>query len=101
MVPSGGGGINPAPNVSADFQFDLTPGKPNAEVPINYISTTGIKLFDSVILELTELFDGESKSDNLFNEKLEERAKQSGWMETGANTIMIPDSTRTPRNLIT
>ena len=30
-----------------------------------------------------------------------ERVKKSVWMETGANIIMIPDSNRTPRNLIT
>ena len=37
----------------------------------------------------------------MFYEKLSEREKQSGWMEAGENIIMIPDSTRTPRNLIT
>ena len=30
-----------------------------------------------------------------------ERAKQSGWTETGANIITIPNSSGTPRNLIT
>ena len=37
----------------------------------------------------------------MFNEKLAERAKQSGWMEAGANITMIPESTGTPRKLIT
>ena len=70
-------------------------------VPIDYISTTGIKLFNSAILKILELFDRESKSVNLFNKKLAERSKQSGYMETGANIIMIADSTGTPRKKIT
>ena len=37
----------------------------------------------------------------MFNKKLAERVKQSGWMEAGANIIMIPESTVTPRHLIT
>ena len=37
----------------------------------------------------------------MFNEKLAERAKQSMWMEVGANVIMITGSEGTPRNVIT
>ena len=70
-------------------------------VPIDYTATTGIKAFNRAIINFSELFDGESKSINLFNQKLEERTKQSGWMESGANIIMIPDSTKTPIHLIT
>ena len=52
-------------------------------------------------MKLPDPFNGESKPINLFNEKLAERVKQSGWMEAGANIIMIQDSGGTPRNLIT
>ena len=51
-------------------------------------------------MKLPELFDGESKYINLFDEKLAERAKQSGWMEAGANIIMIQDSGGTPKKMI-
>ena len=75
-VPARGGAPNPAPNVPAAITFPLTNKQASTEVPINYTSTTGIKLFNSTILKLLELFDRESKSVNLFNEKLAERAKQ-------------------------
>ena len=52
-------------------------------------------------MKFPELFYRESKSVNLFNKKLAERAEQSVWMETGAKIIIIANSTRTPRNLIT
>ena len=100
-VTEGGGSPNPAQNFPAVIPFALPPGQANAAFPINYTSTTGIKMFNSAILKLPELISGESKSVNLFNEKLAERAKQLVWMETGANIIMISDSTGTPRNLIT
>ena len=100
-VPERGGAPNPAHNVPAVIPFALITEQANTEVPIDYTSTTGIKLFNSAILKLPEIFDGEPKSINLFNKKLTERAKQSGWMETGANIIMIADSTGTLRNLIT
>ena len=81
-----GGGVNPAPIVPpvvlAITPFAFTPGKSNAAVPIDYTSTTGIKLFNSAIMKLPELFDGESKSINLFNEKLPEREKKlGGWRQ--------------------
>ena len=34
-------------------------------------------------MKLPEIFDREYKSVNLLNKKLAERAKKSGWMETG------------------
>ena len=100
-VPAGGGAPNPKPNVPAAILFALTLGQANTAVPIKYTSTTDIDLFNSAILKLPELFDGESESVNLFNEKLSERYKQSVWMETGSSIIMIADSAGTPRNLIT
>ena len=100
-VPAGGGAPILAPNAPAVIPFALTPVQANVVVPIDYISTTGIKLFNSAILKILELFDRESKSVNLFNKKLAERSKQSGYMETGANIIMIADSTGTPRKKIT
>ena len=69
-VPAGGGAPILAPNAPAVIPFALTPGQANAAVPIDYTSTTGIKLFNSAILKLPELFDGESTYVNLFNEKL-------------------------------
>ena len=107
-TPSGGGGgtgaaggFNPALIIPAVIPFALPPGQANMAVLIDYTSTTGNKLFNSAILKLPDILYGESKSINLFNKKLAERAKQSGWMEAGENSIMIPDSTGTPRNLIT
>ena len=79
-VPERGGAPNPAHNVPAVIPFALITEQANTEVPIDYTSTTGIKLFNSAILKLPEIFDGEPKSINLFNNKLTERAKQSGWM---------------------
>ena len=99
-VPTGGGGVNPDPNIPALMPFDITPRQANVTVPINYTSTIGIRLFNSAILKLLEIFDGKSKSINIFNEKLAERERKSGWMEAGANIIMMPDYTGTPRNLI-
>ena len=69
-----------APNVLAAIPFALTLGQANTEVPIDYTSTTGIKIFNSAIINISELFSGESRSVNLFNEKLAERANQSVWM---------------------
>ena len=37
----------------------------------------------------------------MFNEKLSDRAKQSGWMKAGADIMMITYYTGTPINLIT
>ena len=51
-VPSGEGAHNLANNVPAVIPFELTPGQANAEVPIDYTSATGIKLFNSAILKL-------------------------------------------------
>ena len=58
MVPAGGGGFNPAPNITAAIPFALTRGQANTAVPIDYTSNTDIKLFNSAILKLPELFDG-------------------------------------------
>ena len=52
-------------------------------------------------MKFPELFYGESKSVNLFNNKLAERVKQSGCMEAGSNIIVNNDSSGTPRNFIT
>ena len=82
-VPSGGGAPNQASNDPAPIPFALTHRQANAEVHIDYTFTTGIKMFNSSILKLSELFEGEYKSVNVFNEKLAERAKKSAWMETG------------------
>ena len=60
-----------------------------------------MKLFNSKITKLSKIFKVESKYINLFNDKLLEKAKQSGWMEAGENVITISDSSGTPRNLIT
>ena len=82
-VAAGGAGANLSQNVPAAITFALTHWQANAAAPIHYTSTTDIKIFNSAILKLPELFDIESKSINLFNEKLEDRAKQSVWMEPG------------------
>ena len=100
-ITTGGVGFNPAPNIPVVIQFSLTPRQSNTAIPINYKSTTGINLFNNAILKLPDLFSGESKSINLLNWKFSERAKQSRWMEAGANIKTIPNSTGTPRNLIT
>ena len=100
-APPGRGRFNPALNFPAYIPFDQTPGQANSAFPIDYTSTTGIKLFNSAILKLPEIFNRESKSINLFNYNLADRAKYLGQMETGANFIMISDSTGTPRKLKT
>ena len=51
-VPSGGGAHNLEKNVPAVIPFELTPGQANAEVPIDYTSATGIKLFNIAIPKL-------------------------------------------------
>ena len=51
-------------------------------------------------MKLPDIFDKESKSINLFNKKLAEMEKQTGWMEAGENITMINDSSGTPRNII-
>ena len=101
IVATGGGVVNTSPIIPLVTPFTLTPENANATVTINCTPTTGIKFFNIATLKLPEIFDGESKSINLFNKKISERAKQSGWMEAGVNIIMIIDSTGTPRNLIT
>ena len=58
-VSTGEGVVNPAPNTPSVIPFTLKPGQANTAVPINYISTTGIKLFNSAILKFPDLFDGE------------------------------------------
>ena len=57
-VPAGGGGAHTARNVPSAVTFTLTPGQANSPVHINYTLTTGIKIFNSDILNLTELFGG-------------------------------------------
>ena len=51
-VPSGEVAHNLAKNIPAVIPFELTPGQANAEVPIDYTSATGIKMFNSAILKL-------------------------------------------------
>ena len=97
----GGRGVNIVPNIPAVITFTLNPRQANTAVPIDYTPTTGIKLFNSTIIKLPDLFDGESKPVNLFNENLAENMNQSGWVKSGANIIIIPDSTGTQRNIIT
>ena len=105
-APSGGGsgrgagsegGGNQAQNVPAIIPFALTPGQANTAVPIDYTSKRGIKLFNSDMMKPPDNLDGESKKINL---KLAERAKQSGWMETGANVTMVEDIDGIRGNLI-
>ena len=66
-VPAGGAIFNLAPNVPAAIPFALTPGQANVSVPIDYTSTTGIKISNSAIIKIPELFDIEYKSITLFN----------------------------------
>ena len=58
-VPAGGRAPNPAHIYPAVIPFAPTPLQANTAVPIDYTSTMGgIKLFNSAILNLLELFDG-------------------------------------------
>ena len=101
IVEAGGLGVNPSPIIPSVITVALNPGQANATFLMDYTSTTFIKIFNSAIIKLPELFDGESKSINLFNSKLAEMEKQSGCMGSRTNIIMIPDSTRTPINIVT
>ena len=67
-TPSGGGGVTvatggravtPAPIIPEVVPFSLTTGKANAVVPIDYTSITVIKFFNSDILKIIDLLDGE------------------------------------------
>ena len=57
-----GVGFNPAPIVPplvpAIIPFSITHVQVNAAVPIDYTSTTVIKLFNCAIIKIPELFDG-------------------------------------------
>ena len=52
-------------------------------------------------MNFPEIFDGEYKSINLFNNNMSERVKISGWIDTGENIIMIEDANETCINLVT
>ena len=85
--------VNPPP-------FELAPGQVNASVFVDYTLITGIKLFKLATAKTPETFGGDYKWINLFNDKLLEKAKKSGWKNTGSNIAMIDDTNRNPMNII-
>ena len=81
--------------------FDMNPEQDNATFPVDNTYVPGIKIFNIAIMKLPYIFDGGSKSVNLFNEKLSKREKKSGWMDTGSNIIIPKDADEIPSNIIT
>lgn len=80
--------------------FALTPGQANPNLPLDYTTSSGIKIWNEATAPLPFKFNVEGKDVNAFCEKLLERAEKSGWNLAGSNVINIPDSNQQNRNLI-
>jgi hypothetical protein len=93
-------GLQPLAQPRPAGAFALTPGQTNAANPIDYTTSTGIKLWQEATAALTFQFSAESREVNQFCEKLSERAHKSGWRAAGANVIDIPDAHGNNHDLI-
>jgi len=83
--------------------YALTPGQVDPTNPLDYSTSSGIKIWNEASAPLPFKFNVEGKEVNTFCEALSERANKSGWNLTEADVIMINDSS-TPaiqRNIIT
>ena len=80
--------------------FALTPALVDTQSLIDYRTTDGKKLFKTAIESLPIKFDMESSSINTFNELLHDKSIASGWTNSNADILMIPDSNGNIRNLI-
>jgi len=83
--------------------YALTPGQVDPTNPLDYSTSSGIKIWNEASAPLPFKFNVEGKEVNTFCEALSERANKSGWNLAGADIIMTNDSS-TPaiqRNIIT
>jgi hypothetical protein len=83
--------------------YALTPGHINPTNPLDYSTSSGIKIWNEASAPLPFKFNIEGKEVNTFCETLSKRANKSGWNLTGADIIMIDDSSThaVQRNIIT
>ena len=72
--------------------FALTPAQANAGDIIDYITSAGLKLYNSATAPLPLLFDCKSKNVAIFCEKVVDRAHESGWATGSGDIINIPDA---------
>jgi hypothetical protein len=77
--------------------FSLSPGVANPNVPWNYHTSAGIKLYYNAISALTVKFKGDERSLRVFLSGLTSKAKQLGWE---SSILSIPDSEGVVRSLL-
>jgi hypothetical protein len=83
--------------------YALTPGQVDPTIPLDYSTSSRIKIWNEASAPLPFKFNVKGKDVNTFCEALSERANKSGWNLAGADIIMTYDSS-TPviqRNIIT
>jgi len=80
--------------------FALTPGQANPANPIDYTTSSGIKVWIESTAPLTFKFSALGKEVNTFCEQLMRRAVKQGWNLAPANIIDIPDGDAENRNVI-
>jgi hypothetical protein len=72
--------------------YALTPGQVDPMNPLDYSTSSGIKIWNEASAPLPFKFNVKGKEVNTFCEALSERANKSGWNLAGANIIMTNDS---------
>ena len=89
------------PTAVTQVAFALTPGAINASNIINLSSKTGILAFNQATTSLAIPFDGNSKDVNLLQSPLDRRATNAGWNAGTGNILMIADSSKENKNILT
>jgi hypothetical protein len=83
--------------------YALTPGQVNPTNPLDYSTSSRIKIWNKASAPLPFKFNVEGKEVNTFCEALSERANKSGWNLARADIIMTNNSSAPAiqRNIIT
>jgi hypothetical protein len=72
--------------------YALTPGQVNPTNPLDYSTSSRIKIWNKASAPLPFKFNVEGKEVNTFCEALSERANKSGWNLARADIIMTNNS---------
>ena len=81
--------------------FALTPGQISPDDVIDYSTKEGKAMYHKAILPFSIIFDGTIKQVRIFQDNLNQRAKEFGW-DTGAGDIInMKDSKNETRNVFT
>ena len=90
--------LAPQPEQPRVITFALMPGHTNTWSPVDYESSTGIKMWNEATEPLKFTFSANASKVNALSKKLLERAMKLGWEMQDVNILHIPDAAGVDHN---